>query len=235
MTKSEYIAALGRELRRRGVQDSGDVIEEYEQHFAFKLADGSTEEEIAARLGSPAALAAQFAQPGTSHGGRGLTAVGLGFAWVFASLLFVLLAAWAVVMAAFTLACAVCAVCLAAGADMGGIIPDMPYLCSVVYAVALAALAVLSAVGTLYYAAFVRQLIRAWMRLSHNVLASARGEATLPPLPVAPRFSPAKARVLRRIALVSLAIFAAGFVLAAVLSMVLAGSVEFWHWFVYAA
>ena len=234
MTKSEYISTLSRELKRLGVQDSGDVIEEYEQHFEFKCADGCTEEEVAARLGSPAALAAQFAQPGRAQGG-GLAVVGLGFAWVFASLLFALLAAWAVVMAVFTLACAVCAVCLAVGADLGGIIPNMPYLCAVIYAVTFAALAALSAVGTLYYSAFVRQLIRALTRFSHNTMAAARGQAALP---VAPRFAPAKTRELRRIALVSLAIFAAGFVLAAVLSMIFAGSLEFWHawnWFGYTA
>lgn len=43
MTKNEYISALGRELKRLGVPDAGDVLEEYEQHFAFKGADGSTE------------------------------------------------------------------------------------------------------------------------------------------------------------------------------------------------
>lgn len=48
MTKNEYISALGRELKRLGVADAGDVVEEYEQHFAFKSADGCSEEETAA-------------------------------------------------------------------------------------------------------------------------------------------------------------------------------------------
>ena len=43
MTKNEYISALGRELKRLGVADAGDVVEEYEQHFAFKSADGCSE------------------------------------------------------------------------------------------------------------------------------------------------------------------------------------------------
>ncbi len=51
MKKHEFMARLENELRRRNVADSADVIEEYEQHFAFKLADGYSEEEIAARLG----------------------------------------------------------------------------------------------------------------------------------------------------------------------------------------
>lgn len=110
MTKAEYLSALGRELKRLGVADAGDVLEEYEQHFEFKGRDGCTEEEISARLGDPAALAAQFAGTGTASGSGALTAVGLGFMWIFAALFFVLLAAWAVVMAAFAIACAACAV-----------------------------------------------------------------------------------------------------------------------------
>lgn len=110
MTKAEYLSAFGRELKRLGVADAGDVLEEYEQHFEFKGRDGCTEEEISARLGDPAALAAQFAGTGTVSGSGALPAVGLGFMWIFAALFFVLLAAWAVVMAAFAIACAACAV-----------------------------------------------------------------------------------------------------------------------------
>ena len=53
MTKSEFMTHLEHELRRRNVADAADGREEYEQHFAFKLADGYSEEEIAAKLGTP--------------------------------------------------------------------------------------------------------------------------------------------------------------------------------------
>ena len=43
MKKHEFMERLANELRRRNVADSADVIEEYEQHFAFKLADGYSE------------------------------------------------------------------------------------------------------------------------------------------------------------------------------------------------
>lgn len=62
MTKNEFMTQLTSELHRRNIADSADVIEEYEQHFAFKLADGYTEEEIAARLGDPVALAGSSAR-----------------------------------------------------------------------------------------------------------------------------------------------------------------------------
>ena len=60
MTKTEFMTQLAAELHKRNIADAADVLEEYEQHFAFKLADGYSEEEIAARLGRPAELAAQF-------------------------------------------------------------------------------------------------------------------------------------------------------------------------------
>lgn len=158
--------------------------------------------------------------------------------WIFAALFFVLLAAWAIVMAAFAIACAACAVCLAVGVDTGGIIPDMPYYCALLYALALAALSVLSAVGTAYYALFVRAVVRSWTRFAHNTLASARGGAALPALPVAPSLPAARAWRARRVALAALAVFAACFVLGAVVSMLSAGSIQFWHawhWFGYGA
>lgn len=52
MTRNEFMTRLSAELRRNHVADAVDIEEEYEQHFAFKLADGYSEEEIAAKLGA---------------------------------------------------------------------------------------------------------------------------------------------------------------------------------------
>lgn len=102
-------------LHKRNVSDAADVVEEYEQHFAFKLEDGYPEEEIAAKLGDPIALAAQFGEagtPGKSGGGKQFVVAGLCLVDVVAGLFFLLLAAWGIVMAAAALAFAVLAVCL---------------------------------------------------------------------------------------------------------------------------
>ena len=48
MTKHEFLNRFSNELNRRGVADAEDIVEEYAQHFAFKQADGYSEEEIAA-------------------------------------------------------------------------------------------------------------------------------------------------------------------------------------------
>lgn len=52
MIRNEFMTRLSAELRRNHVADAADIEEEYEQHFAFKLADGYSEEEIAAKLGA---------------------------------------------------------------------------------------------------------------------------------------------------------------------------------------
>lgn len=237
MTKNEFMTRLAEELRKRNVADTADVIEEYEEHFAFKLADGYPEEEIAARLGDPAALAAQFGEsdaPKNKSGNKPFVVVGLGFADVIGGLLFVLLAAWELVMAAAGIASAAAAVSLLGGLNCYGLIPAMPYGCGAILAVAFAALAVLFAVGCVYYGAFLRQLVRAFVRFQHNALAAASGRAELPALAVHPQFSAKTKRGLRSAALAALAVFAVCFVLSYVVCTLSAGSLEFWHvwgWF----
>ena len=60
MTRNEFVTQRTAELHKRNV--AADVVEEYQQHFSFKLADGYSDEEIAARLGDPVALAAQLGE-----------------------------------------------------------------------------------------------------------------------------------------------------------------------------
>ena len=43
MKKQEYLAALSGELKKLDVPDAEEIVTEYEQHFAFKLADGFSE------------------------------------------------------------------------------------------------------------------------------------------------------------------------------------------------
>ena len=237
MTKNEFLSKLNVELAKNSISDAADIISEYEQHFAFKLADGFSEEEIAAKLGDPAAIAAQYEQGNEakpSGGQRVTTIVGLCFADLFAGIFFVLLVAWGVVMAALSLTCATLAVCLFGGLNIYALIPPMPYWCGAILGLSLTALCVLAAVGCIYYAAFVRQLLRSFGRFQHNALAAASGAATLPPLAKNPQLSAKSNRRIRSIALISLALFAVCFVLSYIVCALSAGSPEFWHtwgWF----
>lgn len=237
MTKNEFITQLATELHKNNIADADDVIAEYEQHFAFKQADGYSEEEIAAKLGNPTALAAQFGEtvaPKHKKGSKPLVIVGLCIVDMFAGLFFVLLAAWEIVMVAASISFAGLTVCLLCGLNIHNLIPTMPYWCGAILAFSFAALAVLMVVGCVYYAAFLRQLVRSFGRFQHNALAGASGEGTLPTLAINPQFTPKSKRRLRSVALVSLALFAACFVLSYIVCSLSAGSFQFWHtwgWF----
>ena len=239
MTKNEFLSKLNAELTKNSISDAADIVNEYEQHFAFKLADGFSVEEIAAKLGDPAGIAAQYERGDVTKpcGGRRVTTIiGLCFVDLFAGIFFVLLAAWGVVLTAFSLACATIAVCLFGGLNIYALVPPMPYWCGAIAGLSLAALTVLIAVGCIYYAAFVRQLLRSFGRFQHNALAASTGEATLPSLAFNPQI-PAKAnRRIRSVALISLALFAACFVLTYIVCTLSAGALAFWHtwgWFGY--
>lgn len=239
MTKNEFMMQFENELHKRNVSDAVDVVEEYEQHFAFKLADGYSEEEIASKLGDPIALAIQFGEtdaPKQKSGNKPFVVVSLCIADLFAGLFFILLAAWELVMAVASLASVTLTVCLLGDLNICNLIPTMPYWCGAIFALSFAALSVLLAVGCIYYAAFLRQLVRSFGRFQHNALASASGKAVLPTLVISPQFSAKTKRCLRSVALVSLALFAACFILSYIVCSLSAGSLWFWHawgWFGY--
>lgn len=243
MKKSEFIAKLADELKKRNVADSADVIEEYEQHFDFKLADGYSEEEIAAKLGEPAALAAQFDDADAPEQGSRKSAA-LTWLWlVWADFFFgvgaVLLLAFGIVLCACVLSFGLTGVCLVG--DLSRLpfvsLPPMPYWCSAILGLSLIALSVLFAIGCIWFFAFVRQIFRFYGRFHKNTLSQCRGGAVLPALPLAPKFAPKTMRRLRSVTLVALAVFAVCFVLGYAVCCLSAGSFEFWHvwgWFSHA-
>ncbi len=126
MKKNEFLNKLNEELKKRNVVDAADILEEYEQHFDLNLADGFFEDEIAARLGDPAMLAAQVDEaeraPQKKSGSKALTVIGLGLADVFAGLFFLLLAGFGIVLAAAALTFGVAAVCLLGGLNIHGLL-----------------------------------------------------------------------------------------------------------------
>ena len=239
MTKLEFMNQLASELHKRNIADAADVLEEYEQHFAFKLSDGYSEEEIAARLGSPADLAAQFepAPQGAKRRSAALTWLWLGWVDVFFGLFAILLLAFGIVLAACVVSFGAAGVCLIGNIHTVSFLtlPAMPYWCGAILGLSLLALCALSVAGCVWFFSFFRQIVRAYGRFHQNMLAPCYGALTLPSLPLAPQFSAKAKRRLRRLALISLALFAVCFVLSYVVCAISAGSVQFWHvwgWFV---
>lgn len=237
MRRNEFIETLKENLERNGVRDTGDIIEEYEEHFTFKLADGYSEEEIAAKLGDPKAIAAQYApSPAESKKkNKALVAIGIGVLDFFFGIFCILLFAWAIIVAALTLAFSATSVCMFMGGNIAGAsLPEMPYYCACIFGVMFIALAVLSAVGTVFFFGFMCQLVRSYGRFVKNTL----GKTALPPVTVYPQFSAKVKRTMRSIALISVTAFALLLIVGFAVSALSAGSFEFWHvwdWFDYNA
>ena len=169
-------------------------------------------------------------------GRKTVTVFGLCFADLLAGISFVCLAAFAVVLAASAIAFALAAVCLLFRMSPYALIPAMPYPAALLIGLALLALSVLFAAATLYFAAFLRQAARAFIRFQRNCLAGAQGAAVLPALSAQPQLAPKRKRRLRRVALLAAVVFAVLFVLGMLVSMLSAGAIQFWHtwgWFGY--
>lgn len=240
MTKNQFIDLLKEELKHNNVPDAEDIIEEYEQHFSFKLADGYSEEEISAKLGDPKSLADQYdsAPAKQSKGKKALTFTLLGITDFFFGILCTLLIAWEVVMISLSLAFAAVSVCLIANLQniFRTFTPTMPYHCSLILGLAFAALTILAVTGAIYFFGFIRQLMRSFTRFHKNKAASARSEATLPPIAVYPRFSAKFRRCLRTVSLISVSVFAVLFIAGFIVCIITSGDIQFWHtwhWFNY--
>ncbi len=211
MNKKEFIDKLAKKLEDNRVSDIDDIVSEYEEHFAYKLADGCSEEEIAAKLGDPEALAQQFVtdkKERTPKSVKGLVITGLVFLDIFVGAFYIALYASLISLAALAVSLASVGVCMIGNFNPYMLIPPMPYWCGAVMAASFIALAVLSAVGCVYFASFIRQLIRAYGRYCHNLIASASGGAVLPSVTSYPKLGAALNRRLRKTALISLAVFA---------------------------
>lgn len=237
MKRNEFISQLTNELNKRKIADAAEIVTEYDQHFAFKLADGFSEEEIAAKLGSPEELAAQFEiSPAKPHSFKALAVILLSFAWLGFGLLFILLSLFGIVIIAASLAFITLAVCLIFKLNISSLIPTMPYFPALLFGISYVALSMLLTVGFIQFAGTLHRSVLVFKRYASNIMAAVTGTPTLPPLSMSASFS-AKARLrLRTLFRILITIFAVFFVLAFIISTLTAGNFQFWHawgWFGY--
>lgn len=234
MTKTEYLQRLTAELKKNRISEAEDIIGEYEQHFAFKLADGFSEEEIAAKLGAPEVIAAQFAleksEDKAARGGKLFLIIALSLAAVVEAMVYMLFFAWGILLYASSLVSAVTGIALMGGFNIAGLIPYMPYGIALIFGVCFLAFAVFLAAGAYYYLSYIKQMVKVTVRWHKNIISG----NMLPSLPMNPQFSAKTRRRLRTAISWSLAVFGAAFVLGTVLAQISSGALEFWHvwrWF----
>ena len=232
MTKNEFLSEFIESLKKYKISDAQDIVEEYREHFDFKLADGYSEEEIAAKLGNPDELAEQFAvgstrikKEKTSGAKKFFTIFGLCFADLFVGIFFICLIAFEIVIAASILAFVLAALGLAAGIEP---LNNMPIALTILFCGTFAALAVIFAGLLLYYTAFMCQMFRSYARFHHNTFASVNGNATLPSLPINPQITPKTNRRIRNMTLVALTVFIFLLISTVIISAIMSGSIQFW-------
>lgn len=239
MDKRTFLSDLEKQLASRGVADIAGIIEEYEDHFNFKAADGYTEDEIAARLGKPADIALQYNPPGAArpagHGGtRAMAATGLTLLSILVFPALLLLYVWVLVLGVLAIACVALGASLITGIDLAAVIPSLPIAGGIIMEITSLALAVLAASGTIYSLKLSSQLTRSYIHWIRRCMAAASGRPVSPPIAVTPQLKPRLRRALRLMTGLSLAVLGIGFVLGYAVLALAAGSFEFWHvwgWF----
>lgn len=234
MKKTEYLDRLKNGLEKNDVPDAEEIVSEYEQHFAFKLADGFSEEEIAAKLGAPEEIAAQFQGTEKARGKKtGVKAVliaGLTLLGIAEAAAYIAFFAFVVVLFAAALASVAIGVMLPGRLNIAGLLPRMPYAGALLLGICMLALGVLFTVASIYSFSSLRQVARASLRWRKNLLGGA-----LPSLPASPQFSPKSRRALRTALLWSTLVFGIAFIAGYTVLSAQAGSLGFWHvfgWFV---
>lgn len=238
MNKQTYLNELSSYLKSGNIEDIDEILAEYDEHFMRKMADGYTEEEIAAKLGKPKEIAAQFKPVGIKaeqrKGGKIVIGTGLVFADIFVVSFFIVLYAWAVVLGAGAVSSAVCGLCLFIRPLLpAGIIflPPMPYAGGLIWGVTMLAFGVLLAVVTVYSWTLTNQLGKAYRRWHKNMMSGGK----YPPLDKHPVMKDAARRKLRAITLISLVALGVSFIVGYVVMAASAGALGFWHvwnWFV---
>ena len=237
MSKQKFMDGLVKQLERNSVEEIGDIVSEYEEHFKRKAADGYSEEEIAAKLGDPIEIADQYESGSEQQkGGSKLPlAIGLGFADVFAGMFFLMGLAWVAILAASAVACILLGGCLIVqpAALVGLGIQYLPYFCGAILGIACVALGILFFVLMIQCFMLIKKLCTAFVRWQRSAISSRRNV----PYSVFPLLKSRLRCRLRRIVLVALAVFGTFFLIAFIAMALSAGNLGFWHvwrWFNYA-
>lgn len=232
MTKKQYLEELKRELENNNVEEIEDILSEYEEHFAFKAEEGFTEEEIAKKLSSPKDIAKEYASCSVNNGksGKTLKVVGLSFLSVPLACVYILMWASVIALGGFAVACLALGVSLITSLNIAGLIPYMPYFPSLVLGIACLGLSVLSAVGTYYMFAYVKQWGKAYIKRCKNV---ANG-VSAPSASMHPALSKKLSFKLKLFLMIGLVCFVVFFVVGYASLCIAAKSFEPWHvwnWF----
>lgn len=233
MNKLEYIARLDKALKTNRVEGIDEILDEYSRHFELKAQEGRTEEETAARLAPPEAIALQYGEetPKNQKPAKIFTAAGMIFTDIISALLYIAVWAVVVVMGAGALAFFALGVSLITTLNPFGLIPPIPYIPAFITGVSALAVGMLFALAAVYCCLLAVQMWRAYASW-HKRVMSGRGAQSVS---IYPQMTKRKMFVFKKVLTISL-LAAVALLIAGYLAMVIAGgSFEPWHvwgWFV---
>jgi uncharacterized membrane protein len=233
MKKDEFIQQLSIELKKYKINDIDEIILDFEEHFAFRLEEGRTEEEIAKKIGNPVDIAKDYLNQSKTSKSSGSTVIRLGLIITdfFVYLAFLIMWLSVIVLGAFALVMLTLGVLLLTTANIANLIPEMPYLSSFLLSISSFALAVVSCIGTIYLVLYILQWQKAYLRWHKNML----NRNIYPPLSKHPKLSKRSTSILKLVNMFGIIIFVSTLIIGYLISSLLAGSFEFWHvwnWFV---
>jgi len=233
MNKSEFMQILNKELINNKVNDIDEILTEFEEHFAYKLEEGRSEEEVIRKIGNPVDIAKDYLNTSKTEKrpNKAVLKVGLVLIDFWVYLMFLLFWLSVFVLGVFTITLCVLGVLLITSANLYHLLPSMPYISSLILGISALALMVVSGIGTIHLSLYVKQWHKAYQRYRKNLL----NNNIYPPLSMHPKLSKRSSALLKLINIVGMVIFILTFTLGYFISALLANSLEFWHvweWFI---
>lgn len=234
MDKKTYLTILRNELKKVGVAEIDDIINEYTDHFDSKQKLGKTEEEIANKLASPEYIAKEYAQsidPKNTNPNYGkiTMTIGLGFIDIIMVMILIVLIGWVIVLGVFSITLIVLCFLLFTNLNIVELIPYLPYYGKVLIGLSTLSLSVLSGLGTIYSFIYIKQWTKVYLRWHKNML----NNGIYPKLSLNPEKVVDKIN-LRLLMMISLILFGSFLIITMILLMIDANAFEFWHewnWF----
>jgi len=233
MNKTVFFAELNKELVKNKVNDIDEILAEFEEHFAYKIEEGKTEEEIAKKIGNPVDIAKDYANQAkpAKQPGNMVVKIGLFISDFFVFFMFLIMWASVLVLGIFALTSLTLSILLVVNGNIASLIPSMPYVSSFMFGISIFGLSVVSGIGTIYLFLYIKQWQRVYFRWHKNVV----NNNIFPSLSKHPKIPKKVQSRLKLMNMIGIIIFVGAFIIGYIISSLIANSGGFWHvweWFV---
>lgn len=233
MNKNEFIRELRKQLEKENISDIDEIINDFEEHFEFRMEEGKTEEEIVKKIGNPKDIAIDYTNQSMKKEKTKKSiaaAAGLVFLDIFLSPIFIFLWASVIAMGVLSITLLTLGFCLALSINIANLIPNMPYVTSILFGISMFGLSISSFIGTFYMFQYMKQWGKVFFRWQENIL----NKFIYPSLSMHPKISKRISSKLKLINMITIVIFIAFMMVGFIYSMISSGSLGFWHawgWF----